>query len=139
MESVRNSPFRVRIPVGAPKFLLGCLWQTENMTVSEAFAKFRQDLIDLIKKHQIAKPDPRWDESDILKAFTEYLYRTAPSPEELARAAYNGYRNHTGGKSLATGQTIPEWEQLRPDIQEAWRASRDHLMRELYKQRAGIV
>jgi hypothetical protein len=109
------------------------------MTVSEAFAKFRQDLIDLLKKHQIAKPDARWDESDILKAFTDYLYRTAPSPEELARAAYNGYRNHTGGKSLATGQTIPEWEQLRPDIQEAWRASRDHMMRTLHAQRAGTV
>lgn len=48
------------------------------MTVSEAFAKFRQDLIDLLKKHKIAKPDARWDESDILKAFTEYLERTGP-------------------------------------------------------------
>jgi hypothetical protein len=104
-------------------------------TVADAFAEFRKALMELLKKHQIAKPDPRWDENDILKAIEGYLDRTAPSPEALAVAAYNGYRNHTGGKSLATGQTIPEWDQLRPDIQEAWRASRDGMLRELSGQR----
>jgi len=41
----------------------------------------------------------------------------------LARAAYEGYRAHTGGKSLATGQTIPEWDELRNEIKDAWLAS----------------
>ena len=43
--------------------------------------------------------------------------------KEQAQVAYEGYRNHTGGKSLATGQPIPEWHELREDIKEAWRAS----------------
>lgn len=42
---------------------------------------------------------------------------------ELARIAYDAYRAHTGGVSLATGQPIPEWPQLRPEIQAAWQAS----------------
>lgn len=105
------------------------------MTVSEAFTKFREDLKALLKKTGIGKPDPRWDESDILKAFEDHFNRTAPSPEALAIAAYEGYRMHTGGKSLATGQNIPEWNQLRPDIQAAWRSSRDALLKELYGQR----
>lgn len=44
-------------------------------------------------------------------------------PKELAQIAYEGYRNHTGGKSLATGQAIPEWAGLSEGIQNAWRAS----------------
>jgi len=43
--------------------------------------------------------------------------------KELAAIAYEAYRNHTGGKSLATGQNIPEWPDLAPVIQEAWRAA----------------
>jgi hypothetical protein len=42
--------------------------------------------------------------------------------------AYEGYRNHTDGKSLATGAVIPEWDQLRVDIQQAWQASANHLL-----------
>lgn len=37
--------------------------------------------------------------------------------------AYEAYRAHTGGISLASGQPIPEAKDLRPDIQEAWKAS----------------
>lgn len=42
---------------------------------------------------------------------------------EDAEVAYNGYRDHTGGISLASGGPIPEWKDLRPDIQAAWKAS----------------
>jgi hypothetical protein len=42
---------------------------------------------------------------------------------ELAKTAYEAYRAHTGGKSLATGQEIPAWENLAPVIQDAWKAS----------------
>jgi hypothetical protein len=40
-----------------------------------------------------------------------------------AAIAYCAYRAHTGGKSLATGQNIPEWHELREDIQSAWNAA----------------
>lgn len=46
---------------------------------------------------------------------------------EIAEIAYEAYRAHTGGVSLASGQPIPEWEKLRPDIQAAWKASADAL------------
>lgn len=37
--------------------------------------------------------------------------------------AYDAYRTHAGGKSLATGQNIPDWEDLAPVIQSAWEAA----------------
>jgi hypothetical protein len=56
-------------------------------------------------------------------------------PRQLARAAYEGYRAHTGGKSLATGAPIPEWLDLPDAIQDAWVASivavRDAISREI--------
>jgi len=42
---------------------------------------------------------------------------------ELAKIAYESYRAHTGGISLASGGPIPPWEQLKAEIQEAWVAS----------------
>lgn len=42
---------------------------------------------------------------------------------ELAREAYEAYRRHTGGKSLATGQPIPAFEQLPDGIIKAWEVS----------------
>ena len=36
----------------------------------------------------------------------------------LAQLAYEAYRAHTGGISLASGQPIPEWNALKPEIQE---------------------
>jgi hypothetical protein len=41
----------------------------------------------------------------------------------LPQLAYEAYRAHTGGISLASGQPIPAWDALKPEIQEAWRAS----------------
>lgn len=43
--------------------------------------------------------------------------------KELAQIMYEGYCAHTGNKSLATGQSLPVWENLAPVIQEAWKAS----------------
>jgi hypothetical protein len=40
-----------------------------------------------------------------------------------AAMAYLSYRQHTGGVSLATGQALPEWHELREDIQNAWNAA----------------
>ena len=47
---------------------------------------------------------------------------------DLARVAYEGYRNHTGGISLASGQPIPEWEALRQDIKDAWHAAAEAVL-----------
>lgn len=54
--------------------------------------------------------------------------------EYYAKAAYNGYRDHTGGKSLATGQNIPEWVDLALVIQQAWDAAARAVV-EAYLQR----
>jgi hypothetical protein len=40
--------------------------------------------------------------------------------EELA---YEAYRAHTGGISLASGQPIPAWDALKPEIRAAWETS----------------
>ncbi len=36
------------------------------------------------------------------------------------QAGYEAYRNHTDGKSLVTGAELPPWDELGPEIQEAW-------------------
>jgi hypothetical protein len=38
----------------------------------------------------------------------------------LAKIAYEGYRNHTGGVSLVSGSPIPAWEDLPAAIQLVW-------------------
>lgn len=40
--------------------------------------------------------------------------------QTIGNILYNGYCTHTNWKSLATGQDLPKWEGLRPDIQQAW-------------------
>lgn len=42
---------------------------------------------------------------------------------QLAKEAYEAYANHTGWKSLATGQPLPQWDSLPRAIQEAWEVS----------------
>ena len=43
----------------------------------------------------------------------------------LGQVGYEAYRAHTGGVSLASGQPIPEWDQLKAEIQAAWEAAGD--------------
>ncbi len=43
--------------------------------------------------------------------------------QNYAAIAYEAYRSHTGGISLATGHAIPAWHELREDIQMAWHAA----------------
>ena len=49
--------------------------------------------------------------------------------------AYEAYRNHTGGISLITKQSIPQWSELSPLIQTAWEAAAKPIVVEspLYK------
>lgn len=38
----------------------------------------------------------------------------------LGTIAYDAYCKTTGGKSLITGDILPEYEKLKPEIQDAW-------------------
>jgi hypothetical protein len=40
-----------------------------------------------------------------------------------AQVAYEAYFENAGGKSLATGQPLPPWEKLSPEIRAAWEAA----------------
>jgi hypothetical protein len=42
--------------------------------------------------------------------------------------AYEAYRADAGGKSLATGAPIPEWDGLKSEIQHAWEAAAKAVM-----------
>jgi hypothetical protein len=50
--------------------------------------------------------------------------------ERLGQRAYEGYRDHTGGVSLATGGPIPAWAELSPAIKAAWGAAAKALLSE---------
>ena len=41
----------------------------------------------------------------------------------VAKVAYDAYCKQTGGKSLATGDTLPAFDGLRQAIKDAWAAS----------------
>lgn len=43
--------------------------------------------------------------------------------KEPGQVGYEAYRSHTDGKSLATGQDIPEWHKLSDAIRKAWGAA----------------
>jgi hypothetical protein len=56
----------------------------------------------------------------------------------LAQRAYEAYANHTGWKSLATDQPLPQWSDLPEGIQQAWMASCADLDR-LRKAVVGLI
>ena len=39
---------------------------------------------------------------------------------EMGEIAYNGYCQATGWKSLVSGEDLPPFKNLKPEIQEAW-------------------
>lgn len=41
----------------------------------------------------------------------------------IGQLGYEAYRAHTGGVSLASGQPIPDWAALKPEIRAAWETS----------------
>lgn len=47
--------------------------------------------------------------------------------------AYEGYRKASGGKSLISGQPLPEWDGLTSAIQAAWEASGEAVMKAGWK------
>lgn len=56
---------------------------------------------------------------------------------EPGRAAYEGYRAYSDGRSLVSGAALPEWDAQDPEIRAAWRAAADAvlMMRDLQERR----
>lgn len=44
------------------------------------------------------------------------------------KVAYEGYRVSSGGRSLVSGVTLPEWTDLTPEIREAWTSAADSVL-----------
>lgn len=40
--------------------------------------------------------------------------------ESYGEAAYNGYKESIGGKSLISGTELPEWPELPEEVKTAW-------------------
>ena len=49
--------------------------------------------------------------------------RGAADDKSLGQLAYETYSKEAGGKSLATGAPLPEWDDVKPDIKRAWEAT----------------
>lgn len=47
---------------------------------------------------------------------------------DLAQIAYEAFCNHTGWKSLISRAPLPQWNDLKPEIQNAWRAAANALV-----------
>lgn len=50
-------------------------------------------------------------------------------PVEPAQAAYQAYSEGAGGRSLVSGQPLPTWQDVKPEVKEAWRAAAAALVR----------
>ena len=62
---------------------------------------------------------PPKDAAGLLTIQGDIHGNTEPSRERKGRTAYGRYRAHQGGVAYS-GQPIPEYEALRPDIRDAW-------------------
>jgi len=43
--------------------------------------------------------------------------------EVIGKAAYKGYCQYSGNRSLISGSVLPSWEDLNPEIKKAWIAA----------------
>jgi len=46
-----------------------------------------------------------------------------PTEMNAAQLTYEAYCQHAGWKSLVSGQALPQWHNLKPEIQAAWQAA----------------
>lgn len=58
-------------------------------------------------------------------AATDAVQRPVLTVDLLGRAAYLAYCTATDGRSAITGDVLPPWDQLMPELREAWRAVAD--------------
>ena len=61
-----------------------------------------------------------------------------PTEVNAAQLSYEAYCNHTGWKSLVSGQALPQWHNLKPEIQAAWQAASVAVTR-LHSARIGEI
>lgn len=47
----------------------------------------------------------------------------------LAKIAYDAYCASTGGKSLISGDQLPPFDALKPEIKNAWRAAAEAVLK----------
>lgn len=47
---------------------------------------------------------------------------------------YEGYSKCSGGRSLISGDVLPEWKDLKRDVQEAWEAGAQAVFHYQYEQ-----
>lgn len=47
---------------------------------------------------------------------------------DIGKIAYDAYCEATGWKSLVSGADLPQWNEVRPEIQAAWRAAGNAVM-----------
>lgn len=59
----------------------------------------------------------------VQKAIDYYIQNLRPPGVNIAQVAYEAYCAHTGGVSLVSGATLPEWGKLSQEIQEAWNSA----------------
>jgi len=57
--------------------------------------------------------------------------RFKPEQYELAQAGYEAYRAWTGGRSIVTGDVLPEFDGLLPKVQDAWAAAGEAMERKV--------
>lgn len=43
--------------------------------------------------------------------------------KSIGQIAYEAYCEHTNWKSLVSGQDLPQWDKVKPEIKEAWEAA----------------
>lgn len=56
----------------------------------------------------------------IEQASHQYLENRSATPEDWGQVGYDAYCMSTGGVSLVSGDTLPQWDQLPLEIRGAW-------------------
>lgn len=58
--------------------------------------------------------------------------------QNAGQVAYEAYCAQTGWKSLVSGQQLPQWHNLKPEIQSAWQAAATAVV-QLHHARIGEI
>lgn len=52
----------------------------------------------------------------------------------LGQVAFEAYAKNTSGRSLVSGAQLPVWDQLKPDIRQAWEVAAAAVQDEVFKR-----
>jgi len=53
-------------------------------------------------------------------------------PKTIGQIAYEAYCKSSEGKSLISGATLPDWDNLKPVIKKGWQAAADAVVAHNY-------